>query len=83
MYLHYTSAHHAPSKTKGPFGQYLKLRRICTKDDGFEYNAEKLIGIYQKSGYPTGALINHKKAASNTHIQILSWSQITTPLTQT
>ena len=31
-YLHYTSAHFKACKTKGPYGQFLRLRRICTKD---------------------------------------------------
>ena len=50
LYLHYTSAHHAPSKTKGPYGQFLRLRRICTYDHDFEHNSEKLISHYKKEG---------------------------------
>ena len=38
LYLHYTSSHHTPSKTKGPYGQFLRLRRICTYDDDFDCN---------------------------------------------
>ena len=64
LYLHYTSAHHAPSKTKGPYGQFLRLRRICAKNEDFEHSCEKLIGYYLKRGYPLKALRNHKKAAS-------------------
>ena len=44
--LHYTSSHHAPSKTKGPYGQFLTLRSICTYDLDFEQNSEKLIQYY-------------------------------------
>ena len=50
LYLHYTSSHHNPYKTKGPCGQFLRLRRICTYDDDFQANAEKLIGYYLTRG---------------------------------
>ena len=64
LYLHYTSAHHAPSKTKGPYGQFLRLRRICTYDHDFEHNSEKLISHYLKRGYPEKGLRKHYKKAS-------------------
>ena len=63
LYLHYTSAHHAPSKTKGPYGQFLRLRRICTYDHDFEHNSEKLIAHYLKRGYPEKGLRKHYKKA--------------------
>ena len=59
LYLHYTSSHHAPSKTKGPYGQFLRLRRICTYDIDFEQNSEKLIQYYLKRGYPEQSLRKH------------------------
>ena len=52
LYLHYTSSRHAPSKSKGPYGQFLRLRRICTYDHDFEDNAEKQIKYYIKRDYP-------------------------------
>ena len=52
LYLHYSSAHYAPSKTKGPYGQFLRLQRICTYDEDFQENAEKLIKYYKKRDYP-------------------------------
>ena len=64
LYLHYTSAHHAPSKAKGPYGQFLRLRRICTYDNDFNMNADKLIGYYLKRGYPEKALRKHYNRAS-------------------
>ena len=48
LYLHYSSSHHTPSKTKGPYGQFLRLGRICTYDIDFEQNSEKLIQITLK-----------------------------------
>ena len=35
LYLHHTSAHNRPCHTTGPFGQFLRIRRICTKNDDF------------------------------------------------
>ena len=52
LYLHCTSSHHEPCKTKGPCGQSLRLRRICTKDADFNYNCRRLTEFYLKRGYP-------------------------------
>ena len=38
LYLEYSSAHPQSVLTKGPFGQYLRLRRICTLVHDFEAN---------------------------------------------
>ena len=45
--------------TKGPYGQYLRLRRICSLDINFEANAKKLTGYYLKRGYPFPSLKRH------------------------
>ena len=52
LYLEHTSAHPNSILTKGPYGQYLRLRRICTLDIDFESNAKKFAGYYLKRGYP-------------------------------
>ena len=49
LYLHYTSAHQVSILTKGPYSQYLRLRRICTLDEDFKSNARNLTGYYLKS----------------------------------
>ena len=59
LYLEYSSAHPQSVLTKGPFGQYLRLRRICTLDCDFEANAKKLTGYYLKRGYPFKSLKMH------------------------
>ena len=59
LYLEYTSAHPQSVLTKGPYGQYLRLRRICTLDCDFEANAKKLTGYYLKRGYPFQSLKKH------------------------
>ena len=35
LYLHYTSSYHSKSKAKGPYGQFLGPRRICTYENDF------------------------------------------------
>ena len=45
LYLEYSSAHPQSVLTKGPFGQYLRLRRICTLDLDFEANAKNSLDI--------------------------------------
>ena len=45
LYLHNTSSHHEPCKSKGPYGQYLRLRCICSKDEDF---SKRLTEFYIK-----------------------------------
>ena len=84
LYLHYTSSHHTPCKTKGPYGQYLRLRRICTKDIDFETNAKKLTGYYLKRDYPHKMLKQHyqraKKFSQNELLEIKPKETNTTPV---
>ena len=59
LYLEHSSAHPNSILTKGPYGQYLRLRRICSLDTDFELNAKKLTGYYLKRGYPFKSLKKH------------------------
>ena len=56
LYLEHSSAHPNSILTKGPYRQYLRLRRICSLDTDFEQNAKKLTGYYRKRGYPFKSL---------------------------
>ena len=84
LYLHYTSSHHAPSKTKGPYGQFLRLRRICTYDKDFQDNAEKLVAYYTQRGYPEKALRKHYSRASKYNqdelLEVIPRNPIDTPV---
>ena len=64
LYLEYSSAHPSTVLEKGPFGQYLRLRRICTLDKDFKTNAFKLTGYYLKRGYPASSLKKHFNRAN-------------------
>ena len=72
LYLEYTSAHPHTVMEKGPYGQYLRLRRICTQNADFESNAHKLTGYYLKRGYPFKSLKKHySRAKSYTQNELL------------
>ena len=72
LYLHYTSAHQESILTKGPYSQYLRLRRICSLDEGFKANAFNLTGYYLERGYPINSLKKHfQRAKQFTQDQLL------------
>ena len=79
LYFHYTSAHHKPCNTKGPFGQFLRICRICTKNDGI-----KMIEYYLKRGYPFKSLKKYMlKACIFTQdelLQVKPKAKINTPV---
>ena len=43
------------------YGQYLRIRRICTLDCDFKTNADKLTQYYVNRGYPIRQLRAHYK----------------------
>ena len=63
-YLHYQSAHQKSCTKKGPFGQFLRLRRICQKNDDFIEESEKMIHHYLVTGYPKNELLGHFRRAN-------------------
>ena len=73
LYLHYNSAHHKPCHTKGPYGQFLRIRRICTKNNDFIHHGLKLMEYYQNRGYPLKTLKKHMlRAAKFTQDELLT-----------
>ena len=64
-YLHYTSAHNRSCMTKGPFGQFLRLRRICTLDIDYTFESKRLINYYKIRGYPVKHLLKHANRAKS------------------
>ena len=64
LYLHYHSAHPHSVTTNGPFGQFLRVRRICTLNSDYQINGQKLIKYYLDRGYPLKPLENHYKKAA-------------------
>ena len=64
LYLHYHSAHPHSVTANGPFGQFLRVRRICTLNSDYQINGQKLIKYYLDRGYPLKPLENHYKKAA-------------------
>ena len=59
LYLHHISAHHKPCHTKGPYGQFLRIRRICTKNEDFITHGLEMMQHYLNRGYPLKSLKKH------------------------
>ena len=64
LYLHHTSAANKLFHTKGPFGQFLRIHRICTKHDDFISHGLEMIQLYVKRGYPFKSLQKHMLRAA-------------------
>jgi hypothetical protein len=64
-YLHYTSSHPRHMKEKGPYGQFLRLKRNCAKDADFAKHSEEMASDYSKCGYPDKTILPQKEQASN------------------
>ena len=52
-YLHYCSSHPSHCKRGIPFGQFLRLRRICTREEDFIRHALIMGAHFLSRGYPT------------------------------
>ena len=52
LYLHYNSAHPHSVTAKGPYGQFLRLRLICTLEQDYQYHGEKIIKYCIARGSP-------------------------------
>ena len=87
LYLHYESAHHSPCHKKDPYGQFLRIRRICSKNDDFIDNGIKMIEHYMRRGYPINTLKNHMLIASrftqNDLLEVRTKDPTTTPVMTT
>ena len=64
-FLHYNSAHPFNTKKGGPYGQFLRMRRICTKDLDFARESRSLYLAYTRRGYPSDILEAHLYKASS------------------
>ena len=64
LYLHYNCAHPHSVTAKGPYGQFLILRCICTLDQDYQLHGQKLIKYCMARGYPHKPLEQHYKRAA-------------------
>ena len=54
QYLHKGSCHPWHTKKAIPYGQALKIRRICSEDGNFQERSEDLVGWLTNRGYEEG-----------------------------
>ncbi len=51
-YLHFTSAHPEHNKLSLPYSQYLRLKRICSRDEDFLRHSQMITFHFVRRGYP-------------------------------
>ena len=51
-YLHYRSAHPRHNKKSLPYSQFLRLKRICTKEKDFIHHSQMISFHFVRRGYP-------------------------------
>jgi hypothetical protein len=71
-YVFFTSAHNKSMLTKSPYGQFLRLRRICTMEYDYDTESSTMIRHYLRRGYPQSLLIKHRKKLGDSHRTIYS-----------
>ena len=65
-YLRYDSAHPKMCKESLPYGQFLRVRRICTKRSDFKKHASEMKKHFLDRGYPEGPLDKNIKTCIQT-----------------
>ena len=55
-YLLYSSSHPSHVKNSIPYSQFLRLRRICSKDSDFSLKSEEMCEFFDKRGYPASVV---------------------------
>ncbi len=56
-YLHFNSAHPEHNKTSLPYSQYLRLKRICSRDEDFLRHSRMISFHFVRRGYPKTLLL--------------------------
>ncbi len=57
-YLHFNSAHPEHNKTSLPYSQYLRLKRICTRDEDFLRHSRMITFHFVRRGHPKKLLLD-------------------------
>ena len=66
-YLRYDSAHPPHCKRGLPYGQFLRLRRMCTQESDFEKHATAMKQNFIERGYPKKQLNENVKKCTQTN----------------
>lgn len=77
QYLHYKSCHPFHTKKGIPYGQALRLRRICSNNDDFELRCQDLQKWLYDRGYDSGKVaIEINRAREKDRLSLLGEKQI-------
>lgn len=52
-FLNYSSSHPIKTKNSIPFSQFLRLRKLCSKDPDFKEKAKEMSSFFVNNGYPS------------------------------
>ncbi|KAG8595176.1 hypothetical protein GDO81_001440 [Engystomops pustulosus] len=70
--LHASSSHPPQTITAVPIGQYLRMRRICSTDESFEFQAQELRCRFRDRGYSQRTLRKaYNRAKQTPRIELL------------
>jgi hypothetical protein len=71
-FLHFSSAHPKSAKSKGPYGQFLRIQRVCMKNSDFVLESRRLLNDYLSRGYAKHLIEEHlNKAAQFSQDELL------------
>ena len=62
-YLRYSSSHPTSCKNNIPYSQFLRVRRICTKDSDFKKESDRMLNNFLSLGYPRKVLQKARRKA--------------------
>ena len=83
-YLPYDSAHPKHCMRGLPYGQFLRIRRICSREEDFARHAAKKAALLLQHGYPKELLLDAMiKAHTKERISLLQKEKIESPLGET
>ena len=63
-YLNFSSSHPSSCKSSIPYSQFLRLRKICSENDDFESEANKMETFFVARGYPNDLIRRGRERAS-------------------
>ena len=60
-YLDYSLSHPPHCKKAIPYGQFLRLQRICSDDDEYEAKSKEMASFFENRGYPRSVVTNSQR----------------------
>ena len=60
-YLNYGSSHPPACKRSIPYSQLTRVRRLCSEEDDFRLQVDKMTGFFEQRGYPDTVITSAKE----------------------